>query len=407
MKKHKLRLAALTLPILMTSGISFAATPNTCPTPAEFSHSEVKYIGVVDGEHLFLNADGNRVAPCTQNKQTKFYLLSGYKDGDLIYNYVQSREYVTDSGLTGRNGGFSYGEKVPGITDTFDFRTSYLTNEFTEGSMPATAKVNIVFKKEWLDNVPQAYAKLPAEKKQALIKYHYQQIFQRYGSIDIDTNNFVKDSVIHNREIKPVSETINQFTLDKAFTPVEVTEEDTEENSKERPKQLQTSQMKADYGEIDGVLFLRYKAATAEQEYLRAIPENILAVLTNEKNYTLDQRLSLAHKFADAHFANEQAKQYSLSWQPLLADRTDELNTIGLQEYNSMSKEDKFAYNQILVSINNAIFDKEYNQLKDELTPEEFSQLGDIDKTKYEKEKLGHKKFTYKKVRNFDATEEE
>lgn len=399
MKKHKLRLAALTLPILLTSSISFAATPDTCPTPAEFSRSEVKYIGVVDGEHLFLNADGNRVAPCTQNKQTRFYLLSGYKDGDLIYNYVQSREYVTDRGLTGRNGGFSYGTKTPGITDTFDFRTSYLTNELTEGSMPAATKVNIAFKTEWLNDVPQAYANLPAEKKLALIKFHYQQIVQRLGSMDIDTNSFIEDAVIHNREIKPVSETINQYTLDKTFAPVE--------NAEAGTKQLQTSQMKADYGEIDGVLFLRYKAATAEQEYLRAVPENVLSVLVNEKDYTIDQRLSLAHKFADAHFAKEQAKQYALSWQPLLVDRTDELNAIGLQEYNSMPKEDRFVYNQLLVSINNAIFDKEYNQLQDELTPEEYSQLGDLDKTKYEKEKLGHKKFTYKKIRNFDTTEEE
>ena len=399
MKKHKLCLAALTLPILMTSSISFAAVRNTCPTPAEFSHSEVKYIGVVNGERLFLNADGNRVAPCTQDKQTKFYLLAGYKDGDLIYNYVQSREYVTNGGLTSRNGGFSYGAKTPGITDTFDFRTSYLTNELTEGSMPTAAKVNIAFKTEWLNDVPQAYASLPAEKKLALIKFHYQQIAQQLGSMDIDTNGFIEDAVIHNREIKPVSETINQYTLDKDFVPVENAETDS--------KQLQTSQMKADYGEIDGVLFLRYKAATAEQEYLRAIPENVLSVLVNEKDYTIDQRLSLAHKFADAHFAKEQAKQYALSWQPLLVDRTDELNAIGLQEYNSMSKEDRFAYNQLLVSINNAIFDKEYNQLQDELTPEEYSQLDDLDKTKYEKEKLGHKKFTYKKVRNFDIPEEE
>ena len=377
----KVLLAALALPLLVPTAITSAATPapDTCPSIAEFSRSPVKYIGVVDGEDLFLNSSGNRVVPCVKKGVGQFYLLSGYKDGDIIYSNSNSKVWYGGArrGFIGKDTGnaMSYGDGQFRITDTHDFRRDFMNSHITEGEQPNKIpdRISIQVNPDWIDSLPKKYVSQSTENKEALIKVHYNQIAKRYDQVSINTEDFQNGAAQHIDQIKPSDQVINQYTLDKEFKGT---------NGVVSPNYIPV------YGDIDGKLFLMYEDSILENTFLRSVPAFVLSVITDD-SYTVNQRLALAHKFdTDPKFVKELAKEYremTMTGYTLGVNDEAGLQATGLAVYKSLPAEERAAYNQTLIRINNAVYEKEFESLEEELSPADYRKLSVKDQGKYKK----------------------
>lgn len=392
--KKTILLAAMTLPFF-TAPAAQAATQNqqldACPSLAGLTTAPVKHVGYrTNGEQVFLDKNGNRVIPCKSDNGLQFFIVSNFKNGQQIYDRVRSQEmnrsfYDNAIDVNLGHSVISFGDKHENITDMYEFQRKYQTQKITDGTapiLPASIKDDVtkylVIDPVWLEALPEKYKSLTPGEKQALLKTHYKQIEEHSQKIAPDTSDFQKASINENRNIKPTTSVINQFTLDKA-----VLEKTGDDGS---PVFSAQGQISNSYGEIEGGLYLRYEASISGTKFKQVIPAFILDQLTSNK-YTTDQKLSLAYTVASApdkfDAIAEKYKADKVSFINEHKNDQQELNEAGMNDYQKLSLDEKIAYNSLIVAINNGIVDKEYTKLPQSISKKQYKSLSDIDRYKY------------------------
>ena len=399
-KKSSIILAALALPFLSAPSVSSAAALDACPSLAGLTTATVKHIGTIDEDDIYLDKDGNRVMPCRSENGTKFYLLSGYKDGDKLYAKSKSQElnknfYHGAINIDMRNSVISFGGDRVQVTDMYEFQKQYQTNMISDGELPSESVAvgnglerYLYVNPEWASKLPSKYAERTPEEKQKLIKTHYLQIAERYQNLESDTSDFEEYAVEHSREIRPTEDVINQYTLDAELASLE------DENGSPRfSPNLHIGDIP--YGEIDGGLFLRYKAAIAENEYNKAVPSFFLDVLSGNE-FTLDQKLAIAHRLATKpNLLKNLSKEYAAEKIAFIEENKENIELLdaeGKKEYQALSDDEKIKYNKLVAGIDNAIYNVEYGDLASEISKQDYEKLSDIDKAKYAKIRANSKK---------------
>lgn len=398
---------AAALPFIMSSPDASAAALGSCPSIAGLTTTAVKHIGTIDGEDVFLDKEGNRVMPCSSEGSVKYFIMSGYKDGDKIYAGSNSMElnrsfYDSVIGVEFGKSAITYGEDHSPISDVYQFRKQYQVQKLTDGKMPEEALGSsfglyhyLYVNPDWLDDMPRKYEKRTASEKHLLIKEHYNQLASRYSKVKMDTPEFLEKAAGTYNELIPGGSFVKLYTIDK-----DLLSQTTDEG--EPLLSVENENIPVNVGNIDGFLFLLYKASLAEAEFKQAVPSFFLNALSGTE-YTLDQKLSLIHKVATKHsILDGLAKEYAADKTAFIEERLDNnmnlLNKVGQAQYDKISLEEKVAYNKMLLQVNKKIYAEKYGDFSESISPEEYKTLNDDTKKLYRKERFGDKKGTYSKL---------
>ena len=363
-----------------------AASLDRCPAGARLSYASVKYIAEYD---VYLDEDGYQVVPCSNEDGVNFYIVQKIQDGETAYR-VLNGDYIRKPGsqITESYRGkvpITYGSSHINVSDVYMFQKDNekrkLEIDISDifASPENTKLINEFFNKKakegWLDALPKEYVRLSDDAKQELARKHCRDIVGELGKFSNESRRkaFIDAAIKDNRLIKPTEYVLNQYTLDKALSETEAGSQ-LAQAAKNRDDML---------GEIDGSLYLRYKVYLASDSVLQAVPDAVLSILADTMipvNEKLSFIYSLSKNIRSLSELSEAAAKNAAS---LITGDPQKDTAAGLAEYSKLSDTEKLAYNKELLSINEAIINKEYAALPNSIKRSQYKALSDIDKYKY------------------------
>ena len=409
---------------------------DACPALVKITTKHVKYVGLTkENEHLFLDEEGYRVKPCeTKEKAVAFFRIKKYPSGIELFkqsqNAILNESYYDQIIKMDLDSSYkiTYGSNKFEVTNIHDFQKQLNLGNIDAQKDNSGIEVSLdeqeAMKKFFVLN-DEITKKIPEEHKNDIMEEKTEIIADRYKMLDAKLAQMatqMKESGImaatgyaveNNRFITPSWEIINQYKQDPKFvaSPFGAKPEGQFGEAMQAlnnavdfalgntaATELKENEEKEKRGKediIDGRLFTLYYNMTATSRYLQAARSFLADALTDPQK-PLDERFATALNLSGDEkmmtFIN-QGKEYEESLQKNWDNnfqKLQALNASGIERYESLSDEQKKAFNGFLSNVNTKIKEKEYEQLPAGISRKQYKALSNIDKFKYAPKKDGN-----------------
>ena len=352
-----------------------------CSKMVKFTNNPVKIIS----KDLFLDSDGYKVQACSVNNDIKFFKVTPFANGVEIYNNADKNEELNEGNTHIYNQEYSitYGDKNFEIQDRFDFQKeinkAFLVEEapvgissfVNEEDYDDTEKA-IVFPSEWTE-VGDKYINYIQKEKEGIIKEKYREIVR----ILKEKANQEKEKA--NEEFMKKATEMNKFFIHDNRIISQYSLEDNSNNLS---------------------VFLMYEGNLSGYKFYIA-SQGLLADFIANPNIGINEKLSVMENISDSFYTKKKDDFIELRKSKTQTIKTQkEMERKSSEDFSKLSDVEKKEFFEMLKNVNENIIKKEFTDLPEKITKEQYKTLSNIDKFKYLPELKGHYKDKNSYVKN-------